>query len=341
MTVADEPAWVADPNVIWNILLVARPLVPPAVSDLTSRLQALAADHGWQVPPVGTHPTVAEAVTRLSSTALAGPLEVVVAEESIVVAAHHSAVDGLGLLAVLGALTGLPVSSSARGVGDRGDRGSLGSAVARRAAEVAFVPPATIAPTRARSTTERPAVSVELPGSLSTARLVHAAAAAVVAHNARHGHHRRRPVVIAVGASRRGGSEPQVGDFSALLRLRDVGGLSVDALRDLLRAAPTEPAPSGAPGSASLAVRVAGVGVRLLARRLGSTLLVSHLGEVSAPGLEGLLFLPVTGGGSGLALGAVTLAGRTTLGLRDSSGRQRPDVLQLLLEDVRDELGQA
>ena len=76
------------------------------------------------------------------------------------------------------------------------------------------------------------------------------------------------------------------------------------------------------------------VATRLLSRRLGSTLLVSHLGALHVPGAVGAAFHPVSGGGSGVSLGAVALDDATTLTLR-ARGRQHGRAeLAALLADV-------
>ncbi len=97
-----------------------------------------------------------------------------------------------------------------------------------------------------------------------------------------------------------------------------------------MRSAPVQPAAAGAGAAGGLV----GVGLRLLAPRLGSTLLVSHLGEVTAPGVADLAFHPVTAGGTGLALGAVGLGGRTVLTLRGRARDWDQNGLERLLEAV-------
>jgi hypothetical protein len=328
------PAWVADPHVTWNILLIARLVTPPTAETVAERLDAVASSQGWNHSRTRVERSLPEAVDRLARHPLDGPVEAVVVEDSIVIAAHHSVVDGLGLLALLEAATGLAVTSSARGLGERGDRTSLGRAAVKRLGEVAFRPPAAVGQSGAEGAAT--IATLDVPGSIGTARLVHAAAYGVAAYNTGQGHHPRRALAVAVGASRVGGTPLRIGEFSALLRLADVRGLSADEIQRLLREAPTEPSPTGS--GETFTSRAVGLGVRLLRRRLGSTLLVSHLGEVTAPGVVEMAFLPVTGGGSGVALGAVTLAGHTSLALRDSSGRNSPDALQEILQGVREEL---
>jgi hypothetical protein len=62
--------------------------------------------------------------------------------------------------------------------------------------------------------------------------------------------------------------------------------------------------------------------------------LVSHLGRVTAPDVRELAFHPVTAGGSGLSLGAVTLGDRTTLTLRARASAWDADGLEQLLEAI-------
>jgi len=73
--------------------------------------------------------------------------------------------------------------------------------------------------------------------------------------------------------------------------------------------------------------------------RLGSTLLVSHLGDVTTSAAARLAFYPVTAGGTGLSLGAVTHDGTTTLTLRGRGSAWDPAGLEALLAAVVDALG--
>jgi hypothetical protein len=81
------------------------------------------------------------------------------------------------------------------------------------------------------------------------------------------------------------------------------------------------------------------LGTRVLARRLGSTVLVSHLGRVEAAAVTSAAFYPMAGGGSGLALGAVTVGSTTTLTLRARARQHSSDELGRLLDDVVARLG--
>jgi hypothetical protein len=160
----------------------------------------------------------------------------------------------------------------------------------------------------------------------------------VVAWNRRHGRPARR-VSVSLGVSTTGGSSPDLADHSGFLRLRGVDRLSLEELREALARAPLE-AGGGNASYRPVVVAAAGAAQRLAGSRLGSTLLVSHLGTIDAPDrLRELAFYPVTGGGSGLSLGAATVGGRTTLALRARASRHDDEGLQELLALVVEMLG--
>lgn len=328
--------WVADPRIGWRILLTATLTEPVTPEALAAPLAALCDAQGWPrvapAPVAGPHALLADSPAPLLVGVGTGGREVVLS-------AHHSAVDGLGLLAVLDRLGLGPATSSARGVGDRTTTGGLARTVARRLGEVALRPPSGVVPP------DRPVrdhgdvlVSATVPGSHRTPALVHAAARAVVRHQAERGRTARH-VAIAIGAAREpaaGAGDDRIEDRSVLLRLRDVERLDLDAIRAAIRTAPlqTPPAPTGQRPWSPVLERAATAGLRLLGPRLGSTLLVSHLGEVTAPAVERLAFHPVTAGGTGLSLGAAGLGGRTVLTLRGRAATWNDDGLEQLLEAV-------
>ncbi len=218
------------------------------------------------------------------------------------------------------------MTSSARGVADRPDGHGYAGTVTRRLAEAAFRPPGRITPQRrGGQTTGDVMVETELPGSFRTAQVVHAAVRALTDLGA--GPH----VAVAVGATHDPGPAGAIGNRSALLRLRDVERLDLAGVERALREAPLERPPVTRSGAVD---RAAVAAMRLLTRRLGSTLLVSHLGEVTAPRVDRLVFHPVTAGGTGLSLGAVGLRGRTVLTLRARASAWDADGLERLLEAV-------
>ncbi|KAB2807530.1 hypothetical protein F9L07_26190 [Pimelobacter simplex] len=341
MTAPPPHRWVADPRIGWRILLTATLSEPVAPDALAAPLAALCGAQGWAYEA----PRLAGARDLLADSPV--PLLVGVDGNDVVLSAHHSAVDGLGLLTVLDRLGLGPATSSARGTGPRTTTGGLARTVARRLAEVALRPPSGVVPP------DRPVadrgdvlVSATVPGSHRTAELVHAAARAVVRHQEERGRPARH-VAIAIGATRdprpdappdhdEGRIEGRIEDRSVLLRLRDVERLDLDAIRTAIRTAPlqTPPAPAERRPWSPALDRATTAGLRLLGPRLGSTLLVSHLGEVTAPAVERLAFHPVTAGGTGLSLGAAGLGGRTVLTLRGRATTWNDDGLEQLLEAV-------
>jgi len=333
-------AWVADGSIGWRILLSATLPTPPDIAALTAALTRLYDDQHWPVRDVLVGPS-SERLRHELVAADPHPLLVGVAADEVVVSAHHSAVDGLGLLEVLSRceLPGVrgEIRSSAHGIGDRPPAHGLAVGIASRLAEAALRPPARPAPSE-RVTPSAPGdalVDTSVAGRRRTAEIVHAAATAISAWQ-RAGGGSGGHLAVAVGASRivRAPGAP-LADDSALLRLRDVERMTRDEVAAAVRSAPPEPSPHGT-GTATGTLLA--LGMRLLRTRLGSSLLVSHLGEVSAPGVEQLVFHPVTAGGSGLSLGAVGHAGRTTLTLRARAARWDRDGLERLLEAIVDRL---
>ena len=335
--------WVADDRIGWRVLLTARAAVALDRAALDGRLQSLHARQGWpDAPPVVEDDDTARLRAALVS-AHPAPLRVGLGAPTgtggrdLVLSAHHGAADGLALLQVLDALGTGPVTSTARGVEDRPTGPGLARTVAGRLAEVAVRPPARVTtPRRGAGGVGDVLVEREVTGRHRTADLVHAAAQGVVAHEAAHGRRARR-VAVAVGAGRP--ARPGVvADRSALIRLRDVERLDRADVARLVRTAPLQVPPTGTAERpwTPYADRAMALGLRLLAPRLGSTVLVSHLGEVTAPAVQHLAFHPVTAGGTGISLGAVGLAARdqTVLTLRARADRWTDDGLEQLLEAV-------
>jgi hypothetical protein len=252
------------------------------------------------------------------------------AGDLVVISAFHAYVDGLGLLDLLAALTEQPVTSSARGVADRpAERAGLGS----RLREVALAPPAAVSPPVVDPVEGDAYATLTVPARVRTADLVHAAVTAVVAHN-RDAGRRSRHVAVAVGTGRPAVEGERLLNRSELLRLRDVELLSRSAVAEALRTAPL----SSAGGNGTGGGRLSALALRVLAPRLGSTLLVSHLGDVTTTAASDLAFYPVTAGGSGISLGAVGHDGRTVLTLRARAAAWDAAGLTALLARVEEAL---
>ncbi|GAB3264863.1 hypothetical protein [Nocardioides dilutus] len=308
MTETSPPAWGGDPSIAWRILLTAVPAPSLTAAELNARQEALHLAQGWPAPPpvmTGGADTVRREIAEVRDV----PLVTGLAGDRLVISAFHAYVDGLGLLEVLAALAGGEVTSSARGVADR--PAGRGSAALDRLREVALAPPARVAPLPAVAAEGDAFAEVAVPGRVRTADLVHAAVSAVMAHNEERGRGSRH-VTVAVGAGRAAAPGERLANRSELIRLRDLEGLSREHVQEALRSAPLD----SAGGSGASGGWLAAAAQRVLASRLGSTLLVSHLGDVTTAAARDLAFYPVTAGGTGLSLGAVGHAGRTVLTLR-------------------------
>lgn len=329
---ADTAQWVADPTIAWNILLRARLTMPPTVDTLTTRLRHIYLEQRWpHDPPAVALGSLTDLLPAFAGAEGPHPVQLGLDGAELLIGARHQHVDGLGLLGVLSAVTAEPVVSDVRGLGDRPAAGSVTGAVVRRLGEVAFRPPARIAQSGSQAADDLDTFSLHVvPRTVRTSELVHAAVRGLVTYNSAREAGTRR-VAIAVGASRRGGESPDIADRSALLRLRNLERASIDEIRALMQHAPVQHSSSHGRAVGAPLTRLT---LRVLAPRLGSTMLVSHLGAVTAGGVDRLSFYPVTGGGSGVSLGAVTLDGTTTITLRARGRQQSADGLEELLDAI-------
>lgn len=288
-----------DPRISWTVLLTAT--LDRVPSDLGDRLAALAERNAWTEPY---------------------PLSVTISGHDLTLAADHRQLDGQAMLAALASLIDAPVRSLARGVDETRPSSGLGLAGLQRMAE-AILRPSAVVPKTVRNPSEEDALAhLRLPRRVSTSDLVVAATRAI-------GSQVRGPISVAVGVA--GQTDPErLADRSGYLRIRDARGLSRPEVSAILKTAPLQPS-GGAPTRAAAAAALV---TRLLANRLGSTILVSHLGDIEADAITDLAFYPVSGGASGLSLGAATLHGHTTVTLRARGSRHDADGLQRLLEAI-------
>lgn len=315
-----------DPTVSWSILLEAElHAAPPDPEKLRTRLAAAVQQypHLGPVPEIEVTddlPAVRDRFASAPYERTAPLVRVAIGERTLLVAAHHGALDGLGLLALLGILLDVPVSSAARGIGARAGGKPFALSALHRLAEALFAPPGRIAPDRGQSaaTHAHGARSAPAAGDVFAARHEprlrlsasgFVAAAARAAERWNHAHNTRTArVVAALGASWRSGAAPEPVHDSAFFRLRLRPGVDVAAVLAAQAPEPDFPARSS---------RLARLGTRLLASRLGSTFLVSNLGVVSTGDtVRSLAFYPAASGRSGVAFGAATTGAVTTLTVR-------------------------
>ncbi len=320
-----------DPAVSWSIAVDVLLTSPLAAATLERRGAELVAAH----PTLGAAPHVdtfsppgsAATLARLLDTPYDGHaslLRIAASQDGsrLVLAAHHGAVDGLGLLAALGHLLDDDVASTAHGIGARAARVGFVRSSATRLVEAAFRPPARLAATAMATAADTISLAETAPGDVtarldlaltaaSTARSVTAAALVFEAWNRARGARSDR-CVVAVGASRRDGNRATPDRDTAYLRLRLPSSATTQEVARLLAVTAPEPTfPERQVGRWAAPVRAA------LRNRLGSSLLVSNLGLVDGPTMIGrLAFYPAAAGPRAFAVGVASTASYTTVTVR-------------------------
>lgn len=330
-----------DPDQVWGIAAEFALVAPVAASDVQARLGQL----------VGAHPHlgVADVVRRVGDadwvTARADSISrsfdhedplvrVLLSTDGLrlLVAAHHGAVDGLGLVAIASALVGAPITPEARGVGDRAARRGFVLSSARRVTEALVSPPARFVRRPAAATD--PADDLSLlhmapPGDIGSAALVTAGLRAFEELGARKG----VPSVL-VGASRRLVGTLAPDRRTAYLRLKLDRAWGQDDVAAALR--DTAPEPDFPETS------VKGIGPRvahLLRGRLGATMQVSNLGVLRGEGLLSVSMFPAASGPDSVAFGLATTEHRTTLTLHTRRQDFSPEAHDRILQAVARHLG--
>lgn len=310
-----------DPDVTWSIVLALALAQPLSREQLDAAVTDLVARH----PHLGASPAVVtfapDDEVRVLIDVADRPygdhdslLRVALSEDgrTLVVAAHHGAVDGLGMLGVASALTGLDLSSSARGVTRDAQPDNFLRRSVVRVGEALFRPPLRLAAqagSGAGDVLVSRTVEAARPGS---AALVAAAASAVRRWNAAHPGARGGRLLVSMGLSRRPGTPvPSPDRDTAYVRLAADRVTTTAGAAAVLAATEPEPAFPETDGG-GLAPRV----MRLLANRLGSTVLVSNLGRIADPGVAELRFWPVASGPAGFAIGLASAAEVTTVTVR-------------------------
>lgn len=237
------------------------------------------------------------------------PVRLVIAAEGsrLALAAHHAALDGRGMLAVLAAVLGTPApdtpfppSRSRAAPAPRWP--SLREPVRRLLVPADRVAPSASPPHR-DTFVSRQGLALRPPNI--TGQIAAACVSAVADHNRLRGRPWRR-----VGLSIALGGPPAIGNVASYRRLDlsfgdDVAEAVGRGIRD--PDAPTEM------GFAPRALRL----LAPVAERFGDSLLISNLGRTPLPGVKNVALYPVARGGSAVAVAASsTMEGRTTLSLR-------------------------
>ena len=305
-----------DSTASWSIVAsvcLAHPLdagpVQQRMASLATRFPHLGGPP--KVVTVGDLAAAREAFATTPYDATAPLVRVGVQESTVLVGAHHGAVDGLGLLALLGAAVGQPVLSNARGLAGRPAARSFAVSAVQRVGEAVFRPPVRfrVEPAGGSGPAGEVLLAAELPRvAVDTAALTAAAAQVLCWWNGAAAGAGR--IVAAVGASRRSGVALDPDNQAAFLRLRlpsDPDRAGVRALLDGYAPEPDFP-PSRNP--------VLRLGTRVLANRLGSSFLASNLGVVGPDTLRGVSFHPQPAGPAGIAFGAASTVRSTTVTVR-------------------------
>ena len=316
-----------DPTISWSIGMQADLAEPATPAELTERVGAIVAEF----PHLGAAPDV----RRIESEQLAettarflddqygdrDPLlrvATTVDGRQLVIAAHHGAVDGLGLLAVAGRLLDARVGSDSRGIGARRSSQAFVASSLRRLGEAVFAPPSRFAAEATQPASAATAGDVlgvrHLAVTKADTSLVTAAACQAMRDwNAAHGQPARR-IVVAVGASRRSTAPAPDRDTAYLRIVVDPPG-DARQIGALLASAEPEPDFPVTRGSWNLAP----LATRILRNRLGSSLFVSNLGRLSSGGLlHRVAFYPAAAGPRAVAVGVASTEEATTVTVRMS-----------------------
>jgi hypothetical protein len=308
-----------DPDVTWSVLLALRLRVGLEVEAVADRVGELLADH----PHLGSQADVevvsgdpAQALDRAANLPYGNHgalLRVTLTDggRTLVLAAHHGAIDGLGLLGVAAAVTGLPLTSGARGVPPDAEPGGFARRSLGRLAEAFVAPPVRLAASARGGDGDWLLAREVVAPHAGTATLVLAGTETVRAWNAGRRTTGRRPV-LALGLSRRPGDPTPAPDRDTAYSRVRVAAVSTreEAARVIAetRPEPAFPVTDGRGWGPRL--------VRLLSSRLGSTMLVSNLGLVAHDGVERVDFWPVATGPAGVCVGLASSPSVTSVTVR-------------------------
>ena len=314
-----------DPTISWSIGMQADLAESATPAELTERLGAVVAEfrHLGAAPDVQRIGAgqLAETTARFLDDQYGDrdPLlrvATTVDGRQVVIAAHHGAVDGLGLLAVAGRLLDARVGSDSRGIGARRSSQAFVASSLRRLGEAVFAPPSRFA----AEVTEPASAAGDVLGvrhlavtKADTSLVTAAACQAMRDWNASHGQPTRR-TVVAVGASRRVAAPTPDRDTAYLRVVVDPPG-DARQIGTLLASAEPEPDFPVTRGSWNLAP----LATRMLRNRLGSSLFVSNLGRLTSGRLlRRVAFYPAAAGPRAVAVGVASTEETTTVTVRMS-----------------------
>jgi len=253
----------------------------------------------------------------------------------LLVTAHHGVCDGLGLVAIAEAVTGVPMSSLARGIGDRSAPRSFLASSAARLTEALLRPPPRFDAHRPERTDGENLVIRTVPRArVGTVDLCMAIAAVFADWNGSARPRRPEPLFVS-GASRRPAGSLAPDRQTAYLRFGfDLGWDRDQAAAAFAALSPEPEFPETSAGGVGPRV------TRLLRNRLGATAQLSNLGVIEGAGLQHAAMFPALSGPRGLAVGLVSTSGTTTLSLRTRGAEfGAADTAELLDRIARSLLG--
>lgn len=332
-----------DPDVTWGISLEVSFDAPVDLTGAAPRLAAMVGEH----PHLGPVPTVRlveaqewERVREESASAdfSDGRLVRLLASSdsrTFFVTAHHGVCDGLGLAAIVSALVGRELTSSARGVGERrSSRGFLRSSVVRLG-EALVNPPARFGGSQDPARVDEPESLLQESATLRKANgtTVCAALIRIYASWPRGNSGGGRRFLVVMGASRRAPGESAPDRRTAYLRIPLKLGWDEARVAAAIRA--VEPEPDFPETSAG------GIGpmvMRALKNRLGYTVNVSNLGVMTGAGLESVAMFPAVNGPQAVGIGVASTPRRTTVSVRTRRSDFSDAEARLLLRRIIDEM---
>lgn len=242
----------------------------------------------------------------------------------LLVAAHHGVCDGLGLVALGGSMAARPISSSARGIGDRPPLEGFLARSARRTLEALVSPPPRFVGTPGGVPGVETLQSIRLPLARAGSASLICSIVRQWASTAGNG----TPVII-LGASRRQAGIPSPDRRTAYLRMRVPTDVTIPEMRRLIIECPPEP------DFPETTLRgVAPRMTRLLRARLGATAMLSNLGRLEGNGLVAAEMFPSASGPHAIAFGLASTSTTTTLTLRTRNDDVAPEQSLQLLEAV-------
>jgi hypothetical protein len=328
-----------DPDTNWCIGLDTTWSDPVGDEQVVARLERLTADHPHLGPVPGVERVSEQEWGTWRAAALSTPFERTLIRlggtsdgRRLMVAAHHGAVDGLGMVALLAAAAAREITTSARGIGDRSSGGSFLRASAGRLLEAVADPPPRLHGHPVPAAGRENVGDVDVPRmQISTGQIAHAAQQVYAEWPGSGG---GRPLFF-MGVSRRPPGRLAPDRQTGYVRFRVDPAWDLAETRERFAGLAPEPDfPETSVGG--LAPRL----IRLFRNRLGSTAQISNLGSLEAVGLESAALFPALSGPSAVSFGFASTASTTSATVRtrtrEYSAAETCELLDRLVSRLRD-----